>query len=105
MFIFVPSASEVMCKRFHGTEVVKGDHYEIRPVYRKKLSDRGMPRGFSELTCHLFLEKGEDYTKYLKLEDQDCVTGYWKSPVAPSAARGFSPRQVKIRISTAFRRM
>lgn len=69
-------------------EVVKGGHDEIRPVYSEQFADWGMSRDYAERPWHLFLKKGNDYTEYPILKEQERVTGYRNSAVALEGEKG-----------------
>lgn len=47
-----------------------------------------MSRLFAEREWHIFYKKGDDYTEYPMLEEQDRVSGNRDIPVAPEGGRG-----------------
>lgn len=63
------------------TEVTKGDHDEISPIYGEKFANREMCGDLTESVWHRFLDKGEDYTEYPREDMRSRVTGYCSSAV------------------------
>lgn len=81
-FDFISLLSGFTRKRLDGSAIAKGVHDEIRSIYGEEFADRGMSHDFTERASHLFLKKGDDYTKYMMLEERKRVPGYRSSPVA-----------------------
>lgn len=76
----------VTCKRADGTNVTDSGQNDVRPVSRETFADRGKSNCFAERAWQFFLGKRGDY--YSVLEEQDCVTGYWDSPVISEGGQG-----------------
>lgn len=60
-FTFVPPVPRVTRKLAARTEIARGGHDEVRPIYREEFADFGMSRLFAERNWQLFLQKGNDY--------------------------------------------
>lgn len=79
--------SQVTRKRADGTDLTERSHDEVHRIYGKKLAIRVFPCDFAERARHPILVKGDDYTEYPMLDNQNRATGYHSSPIESERAQ------------------
>lgn len=65
-----------MCKPVNGWKVTKFRHDQISPVYHAEFAVRGISLDFVKRAWGSHLEKCDDFTECLILEEQDRVKGF-----------------------------